>query len=217
MKGQRLILYGCGGVGRAVRYFVERLCYVPIGFLDDSRSVWGTRVEGLPVLGDLSAMRGIDNDVRCALSLALPGAKRQLAYDIDEVGRSWVNVVHPRAWIAQGVEVGEGAILYPGVSANVGSKIGRHCTINMNVALGHDVQVEDFATISPGVALGGHTRVGEGAFIGIGASVIQGIQIGAWSVVGAGAVVIEDVEPNTVVAGVPARVINRRPEGWQHG
>jgi 2,3,4,5-tetrahydropyridine-2-carboxylate N-succinyltransferase/tetrahydrodipicolinate N-acetyltransferase len=43
--------------------------------------------------------------------------------------------------------------------------------------------------------------------IGANCVVLEGVHVGAGSVVGAGAVVTKDVEPNTVVAGVPARKI----------
>ena len=55
----------------------------------------------------------------------------------------------------------------------------------------------------------GPIRIGRYAWIGAGAVVLPGVQIGECSVVGAGAVVTEDVEPFTVVAGVPARLIRR--------
>jgi acetyltransferase-like isoleucine patch superfamily enzyme len=46
----------------------------------------------------------------------------------------------------------------------------------------------------------------EGAYVGAGATILQGVTIHQEAVVGAGAVVIHDVEPLTVVTGVPARV-----------
>jgi acetyltransferase-like isoleucine patch superfamily enzyme len=50
------------------------------------------------------------------------------------------------------------------------------------------------------------TRVCCGASIGSGAVILCGITIGTKAMVGAGAVVTKDVPPNTIVAGVPARV-----------
>lgn len=47
------------------------------------------------------------------------------------------------------------------------------------------------------------------AWIGAGATILPGVTIGENSVVGAGSVVTRDVEPNTIVAGNPARVIRR--------
>lgn len=55
----------------------------------------------------------------------------------------------------------------------------------------------------------GSICIGRFAWIGAGAVILPGIRIGECSVVAAGAVVTEDVEPFTVVAGAPARIIRR--------
>ncbi len=47
------------------------------------------------------------------------------------------------------------------------------------------------------------------AWIGAGATILPGVTVGENSVVGAGSVVTRDVEPDTIVAGNPARVIRR--------
>jgi acetyltransferase-like isoleucine patch superfamily enzyme len=52
----------------------------------------------------------------------------------------------------------------------------------------------------------------EGSDIGIGAIILPGVTVGRGAIVGAGAVVTRDVEPFSVVAGVPARRISQRPE-----
>jgi acetyltransferase-like isoleucine patch superfamily enzyme len=53
------------------------------------------------------------------------------------------------------------------------------------------------------------TVVKKGASIGSNATIICGIVIGENALVGAGSVVTKDVPPNTIVAGVPARVIKQ--------
>lgn len=52
-------------------------------------------------------------------------------------------------------------------------------------------------------------RVERGAWIGAGATIVPGVTVGENAVVAAGAVVTKDVPANTVVAGVPARVIKQ--------
>lgn len=47
------------------------------------------------------------------------------------------------------------------------------------------------------------------AWLGAGVTVLPGVTIGDNSIVGAGSVVTKDVPPNTIVAGVPAKVIRR--------
>jgi acetyltransferase-like isoleucine patch superfamily enzyme len=57
----------------------------------------------------------------------------------------------------------------------------------------------------------GPVTIGANAWLGAGAIVLPGVTIGPCSVVGAGSVVLDDVEPFTVVAGAPARLIRRLP------
>lgn len=55
-------------------------------------------------------------------------------------------------------------------------------------------------------------RIGAWSDIGVNAVVLPGVTVGKGAIVGAGAVLTEDVEPFTVVAGVPARLIRRREQ-----
>jgi acetyltransferase-like isoleucine patch superfamily enzyme len=55
-------------------------------------------------------------------------------------------------------------------------------------------------------------HVGRGAWIGFDSCVLPGVTVGEGAVVGARSVVTTDVEPFTVVAGNPARVIRRLTE-----
>lgn len=50
-------------------------------------------------------------------------------------------------------------------------------------------------------------KIKDDVWIGAGAIILSGVTIGECSVIGAGAVVTKNVEPYTVVAGVPARTI----------
>jgi bifunctional UDP-N-acetylglucosamine pyrophosphorylase/glucosamine-1-phosphate N-acetyltransferase len=53
------------------------------------------------------------------------------------------------------------------------------------------------------------TEIGENAFIGSDTMLVAPVKIGKNARTGAGSVVTRDVEENTVVVGVPARVIKR--------
>lgn len=53
--------------------------------------------------------------------------------------------------------------------------------------------------------------IGDGVWLGARSVILPGVSIGNGAVVAAGAVVTEDVLPNTLVAGVPAKVIKELP------
>lgn len=57
---------------------------------------------------------------------------------------------------------------------------------------------------------GNRVTIGHDVWIGHGAIVMKGVHIGTGAVVGSGAIVTKDIEPYTVVVGVPARPIKKR-------
>lgn len=56
----------------------------------------------------------------------------------------------------------------------------------------------------------GPINIGNDVWIGYGAVILRGVSIGDGAIVGAGAVVTKDVDPYTIVGGVPAKTIRKR-------
>jgi acetyltransferase-like isoleucine patch superfamily enzyme len=85
--------------------------------------------------------------------------------------------------------------------------IGANCSVSPEVYIltaTHDPQSPRFRPIMK------QTRIGDHVWIGARALLLPGIVVGDRAIVGAGAVVTRDVEPGSIVAGNPARVIGHR-------
>jgi len=86
-------------------------------------------------------------------------------------------------------------------------------TIGDGVLIGHNVVL---ATANHALAPSKSRKlnykpivIGDNVWIGSNSVILQGVTIGQWAVVAAGAVVTKDVEPYTVVGGIPAKFIRR--------
>ncbi|NEP66989.1 MAG: acyltransferase [Moorea sp. SIO3A5] len=79
--------------------------------------------------------------------------------------------------------------------------IGPEATI---LTLGHDPQSPSFGD------RGGDVIIGDRVWIAYRAIILPSVKIGEGAVIGAGSVVTKDVEPYTIVAGNPARLIRKR-------
>lgn len=88
-----------------------------------------------------------------------------------------------------------------------GIKIGKNVCLASEVmiwTLHHDYNDEFFRT------LGGEVKICDWVWLGSRCVILPGVTVGEGAVVAAGAVVTKDIEPWTVVGGVPARPIGKR-------
>ncbi len=85
--------------------------------------------------------------------------------------------------------------------------------------VGETAVVDDEVSILHGVTLGGtgkvagdrHPKIRRGVMIGADSKILGNIEIGACARIAAGSVVLQPVPPNSVVAGVPAKVVGVEP------
>ena len=91
-----------------------------------------------------------------------------------------------------------------------GIEIGDNVLIGQQVVLAtlnHDLMPEKRANMSPAPI-----KIGDDVWIGAHATILAGVTIGNGAVIAAGAVVTKDVPANTIVGGVPAKIIKNIEE-----
>lgn len=125
--------------------------------------------------------------------------------------------IEPGAIIRDMVEIGDHCVIMMGAVLNIGAEIGERTMIDMNVVVGGRAIVGKNCHIGAGTVLAGVIEppsaepvvVEDDVLIGANAVVLEGVKIGKGAVVAAGSVVVRNVEPHTVVAGVPARFLKK--------
>ncbi len=74
----------------------------------------------------------------------------------------------------------------------------------------HNHERLDVPIVDQGDTISNPPIIKKGAWLGRNVIIMPGIAVGEGAIVGAGAVVTKDVEPYTVVGGVPAKFIKKR-------
>jgi serine O-acetyltransferase len=163
---------------------------------------------------DIEAAMGRDPAARSRLEVLFcyPGvhalAFHRVAHRLWRAG--WIVtarfVSHVSRWLT-GIEIHPAAKLARGVFIDHG----------MGVVIGETAEVGENVTLYQGVTLGGtslkrekrHPTLEANVVVGAGAAVLGAITVGEGTRVGGGSVVVRDVPPNSVVVGVPGRIIYR--------
>ncbi|MCK5287860.1 MAG: bifunctional UDP-N-acetylglucosamine diphosphorylase/glucosamine-1-phosphate N-acetyltransferase GlmU, partial [Candidatus Omnitrophica bacterium] len=141
--------------------------------------------------------------------------------------------IYPFTFIEKGVIIGKNCSLGPFIRLRKGTEIGdnsqtgnfleiNRSKIGNNVRIKHfgylgDAFVEEGVNIGAGTVIANYdgkqknkTYIEKKAFIGSDTIIVAPVKIGANAITGAGSVVTKDVEPKTVVVGVPAKIFKKK-------
>ncbi len=130
--------------------------------------------------------------------------------------------------------IGEHSYICHGTKIAKTAIIGKYCSIADNVCIGFGSHPLNLLSTSPFLYNKRHiyqvgymgmdeknlitckrtkrpnTIIENDVYVGYGAIILGGVKVGNGAVIGAGAVVTKDVEPYSIVAGVPAKLIKYR-------
>lgn len=209
---KRIGIFGTSGMAREAGDIAYEMGYEPIYIAENDQelTVWNFDAEvilekDLPKLENAVFAVGIGNNQ----------IRKKIAYKF-QAQLQFTNLIHPTATFGRlqrkAIETAKGLIICAGARLTNGISLGDFCIVNQNVAIAHDVAIEEFVHLAPGSIISGNVHIEQCAWIGAGAVVNQGnnlekLCIGSNTLIGSGAVVVRTCEPNATYAGVPAKRI----------
>ena len=163
---------------------------------------------------DIDAAMGRDPAARSRLEILVcyPGVHALALHRVAH--RLW-----RAGWLVSARFVSHVSRFLTGIEIHPAAQLGAGVFIDhgMGVVIGETAEVGDDVTLYQGVTLGGtslkrekrHPTLEANVVVGTGAAVMGAITVGAGTRIGAGSVLVRDVPANSVVVGVPGRVVAR--------
>jgi sugar O-acyltransferase (sialic acid O-acetyltransferase NeuD family) len=149
-------------------------------------------------------------DNRFVLAVGNPILRKKLCNKFESIGGVLSSTISPLSTIGHfDVVIGNGCNIMAGSIVSNSVSIGKGVIVYFNSIVTHDVSIGDFCEISPGAKLLGRCKIGEYTQIGANATILPNIIVGNNVIVGAGAVVTKDVPDNSLMVGIPAKIIKK--------
>lgn len=213
---ERVVVVGAGGFGRETLDVIEAMIAAGesiqvLGVLDagphqDDLERLGAR--GIAYLGtDEGWLQTATGDEWFVVAIGSPRVRSKVAQRFAAAGLRAKTLIHPSAVIGSQPSIGEGVVICSGAQVSTNVSLGDHVHVNPACVIGHDATLADFVSVNPGAIVSGNVAVETGTLLGAGSVVLQGLTIGAGATVGAAACVTKDVDSESIVVGVPARVL----------
>ena len=158
-----------------------------------------------------------------AIMLRDPAAKSRLEAALCYPGLHaiWLHrIAHSlyiKGWVVLPRMINTFSRFLTGIDIHPGAKLGPGLFIDhgMGLVIGETAELGSNVTLYQGVTLGGtgketgkrHPTIGDNVVVSSGAKILGSFTGGANSKIGSGSVVLHEVPPNSVVVGIPGRVV----------
>jgi sugar O-acyltransferase (sialic acid O-acetyltransferase NeuD family) len=207
-----MLIVGAKGFAKEVLEVIHQLNDLEnLVFYDDLNDAVPDKLFGqFPVLKNLHEVtnyfKTIDN--RFTIGIGNPVLRKYIYDKFIALGGEFTSTISPLASIGSyDVHLSFGINILPGVILSNSTELGKGCIVYYNSIITHDCKIGDFVEISPSVTVLGRCTIDSYSQIGANATILPDIKIGKNVIVGAGSVVTKDVQDNSMVVGVPGKII----------
>jgi sugar O-acyltransferase (sialic acid O-acetyltransferase NeuD family) len=138
-----------------------------------------------------------------------PVLKKNIITGLQNSSKLLYSFVHPTTYMHASAEIGEGSVIYPMCTIDMGISIGPGTILNNQVTVCHDSTIGACVYIAPGVVVSGNVTIGDCSFIGSGSLISNHITIGNHVTIGIGSVITKNIPDNSFVIGNPMRFVQR--------
>lgn len=203
------------GVGHNTPVFIDLALdcgYEIVGLYHYNGYRTGEVDHGYKILGsfdDLFSRKSLQGQ-NFLLTMGDSKIRTELSKKIIDRGGFVPTLIHPTSIISRFAKISDVGVYISAFSfVQADSSVGDNTVVLSHVNISHTTHIGKGCFLAGGSIIGAYTNMEDDVFIGQGALSISGkvATIGHGAYVGARSLLTKNVPPNTVVAGIPAKVI----------
>jgi len=185
----------------------------PVGILDDCEDRHGQEIMEVPIIGATNYLKRQEclcGQADCLANTRLP--KYHLICSSSNVPfRKKIAAMYSgkypflnsiRSELADDIKIGEGNIIFPGVSTDWFTEIGSHNVMSTGCAIAHHNKIGDCNLFGPGCMFSGSVTIGSGCRFGSLIVVEPCVTIGDDCNIASGSVIVGDVPSGTSIKAI---------------
>lgn len=210
------------GGGRASTQVIEILSFYKqkqvVGILDDTPEKWGTRINGIPVCGPTSLIKGLFDDkaydaVIIAISTSVI-ARERYRLICSDLSIPLGNALHPTASISPSVTMGTGNVVCAFCHFGNDTVIGDNNFISAFNSYDHHNIIGNNISTGPGCMVSGSVTIGDNVRFGAGIFVEPLLEIGHDVAIASGSIITSSIDPESVVKRKVSSIIVSKKDGF---
>src|SRR5690554_750014 len=146
-----------------------------------------------------------------AISVGDNNIRTDLANKIREKGGDLPTLIHPTAVVSKYSKIEQGVVIQANSVVQADALIQQDTVISSNVSIAHNSLIGKGCYLAFNSIIGAYIKVQDLVFVGQSAAIVSGKLnfVGQNAIIGAGSVILHDVEPYSIVAGNPAKLIRK--------
>jgi len=192
---KNIIIIGAGENGEvALNCLLHKKEWKFGGFLDDGLN----RNKERKIIGKINDYKKYKNSY-FYIAIGDNSARRKVFENLSRAGCSFVNLIHPKAFIEKDVCLGNNVFVGANSYINIKCAIGDNSIINNGCIIEHHNTIGQSCHLAPGVITGGGVKINNNVFIGLNSVIRDHIEIKNNVFVGMGSVITKDISSGLLV------------------
>jgi len=132
-------------------------------------------------------------------------ARYSISKTLEEIGLHPIDIRHKTSFIDKTSNVGKACQIMPYACVHKFATVDSYTIINTRATIDHECRIGKGVHIMGSAAIAGKVDIEDFVTVGTNSTILPNLKIGTGAIIGAGAVVTKNVDPYSVVVGIPAK------------